>query len=116
MKTIKIGMDVLTHKEMTRELGAAAGRGVAVRLFVDLKKACDGSLECIKQLLLTGVQVCHCTEKIGWKAAIFDGQILVQGSQSWTESDLQGSNMEYSIVHTGPIGENLVNLRPGYFP
>ncbi|ETI53450.1 hypothetical protein F443_03602 [Phytophthora nicotianae P1569] len=101
-KTIKIGVDTLNHDEMIRELGAAVGRGVVAQLFIDFK-ACNGGLAWVKELLEAGVEMCHSTEKFEWKIALFDGQILVQGSQSWMKSDLQELNMDYTIVQTGSI-------------
>ncbi|KAG6965801.1 hypothetical protein JG688_00007034 [Phytophthora aleatoria] len=101
--TIKIGVDMLDHEEIIREIGAAVGRGVVVQLFIDFKKACDDGLAWVKELLEAGVKVCHSTEKFEWKAAIFDNQILVQGSQSWTKSEVQELNMDYTIVQTGSI-------------
>ncbi|KAG3084656.1 hypothetical protein PI124_g18703 [Phytophthora idaei] len=101
--TIKIGVDMLDHEEIIREIGAAVGRGVVVQLVIDFKKACDEGLAWVKELLEAGVKVCHSTEKFEWKAAIFDNQILVQGSQSWTKSEVQELNMDYTIVQTGSI-------------
>ncbi|KAF1781676.1 hypothetical protein GQ600_21581 [Phytophthora cactorum] len=88
--TIKIGVDMLDHEEIIREIGAAVGRGVVVQLFIDFKKACDEGLAWVKELLEAGVKVCHSTEKFEWKAAIFDNQILEL-------------NMDYTIVQTGSI-------------
>ncbi|KAG3199362.1 hypothetical protein PC128_g5356 [Phytophthora cactorum] len=101
--TIKIGVDMLDHEEIIREIGAAVGRGVVVQLFIDFKKACDEGHAWVKELLEAGVKVCHSTEKFEWKAAIFDNQILVQGSQSWTKIEVQEFNMDYTIVQTGSI-------------
>ncbi|KAE8964935.1 hypothetical protein PR003_g29962 [Phytophthora rubi] len=86
-----------------RELAAAVGRRVNILLVVDLKKSRASGLEGVKALLEAGVQVCHCTEDLQCRAAIFDGQILVQGSQSWTENNQESSSMDYSMVLTGPI-------------
>ncbi|KAE9309750.1 hypothetical protein PF008_g20620 [Phytophthora fragariae] len=102
-RSIKIGVDSLTNEEVVRELAAAVGRRVKIMLVVDLKKSHASGLEDVKALLEAGVQVCHCTEDLQCRAAIFDGQILVQGSQSWTENNQESSSMDYSMVLTGPI-------------
>ncbi|KAJ8516816.1 hypothetical protein ON010_g18403 [Phytophthora cinnamomi] len=79
------------------------GRRVSVMLVIDLKKSYNFGLEGVKVLLEAGAQVCHCTEELQSNAAIFDGRILVQGSQSWTDNDRQGCNLNYMVVLTGSI-------------
>ncbi|KAG6613932.1 uncharacterized protein IUM83_10317 [Phytophthora cinnamomi] len=74
-----------------------------VMLVIDLKKSYNFGLEGVKVLLEAGAQVCHCTEELQSNAAIFDGRILVQGSQSWTDNDRQGCNLNYMVVLTGSI-------------
>ncbi|GMF50789.1 unnamed protein product [Phytophthora fragariaefolia] len=105
VKSIKIGVESLTNQEFGRELAAAVGRRVAVMLVIDVKKSYNSGLESIKTLIEAGVQVCHCTEGLDWNTAIFDSQILVQGSRSWSDSSVQGFNVECAMVFTGPIGK-----------
>ncbi|KAE9015205.1 hypothetical protein PR002_g13997 [Phytophthora rubi] len=79
-KSIKIGMFLLTHKLLVEKLKSALAAGVEA-----------------------GAQVCHSTATFHWKVAIFDGQILIHGSQNWTKSGLLGPNFECTSVLSGTI-------------
>ncbi|KAI9916580.1 hypothetical protein PsorP6_018053 [Peronosclerospora sorghi] len=103
VKTIKIGTDVMNQEDMIQELRLAVSRGIVVQVIIDVKKTIATGRAWIKQLLTAGVQVCHCTEKIRWKVAIFDGQVLLQGSPTSTSPKLLEVDMAYTMVHTGPV-------------
>ncbi|KAE9108901.1 hypothetical protein PF010_g11737 [Phytophthora fragariae] len=84
-------------------LKSALAAGVEVKLIVDLSQVRGKGNSSIEDLIQAGAQVCHSTATFHWKVAIFDGQILIHGSQNWTKSGLLGPNFECTLVLSGTI-------------
>jgi len=83
----KLAVFTITDDRVTRALLAAHGRGVALRILSDNEKANDLGSD-IERLAKAGVSVRidRTDAHMHHKFAIFDGDLLINGSYNWTRS------------------------------
>ncbi len=94
----------LEHPLFARALGAAARRGVRVRLVLDRGKFCEG-----RSVIENNGRVAWRISsgrsggksKMHHKFAVFDGEIAVTGSYNWTEES-ESANFENLLVLRTP--------------
>ncbi|KAE8978887.1 hypothetical protein PR003_g25539 [Phytophthora rubi] len=87
---------------LVEKLKSALAAGVEVKLIVDLSQARGKGNSSIEDLIQAGAQVPQ-HRNLPLEVAIFDGQILIHGSQNWTKSGLMGPNFECTLVLSSTI-------------
>src|SRR5690606_29740286 len=96
-RPIDLYAEVIRDDEIVRELGAATGRGVVVRLIVE-QSIDDGTQQRAVQLFEMGVEIRLTSALYSHaKLMVIDGGVAVVGSQNPTPTALDG-NREVSMV------------------
>lgn len=87
-KSLKIAMYTLTHQNLTQTVIKAHQKGIAVKVYVDMRSAKGTSKKCVQQLQEAGVPTFFPlgVEMTHHKTCEIDGKHLIMGSLNWTES------------------------------